>query len=297
MEAYKTAMLGQPPVRPSRYGLGTIGALWSDYCRSVLFANLSAGSKGTYRKVIAPILAEHGSRTVAGMTRDHVRRIAEDIGVDKPGMANLTISLLRLLMDFAVENGWRADNPVSKIKRYKLGKRHSWTDQELAAFEKTWPLGTRERLAFAILLFTTQRVSDAVTMRRSDIVDGMIRVKQKKTGVELLIKIHPALSRAIRASRARGIHLLGDRNGRPIKSQTLTLLIRTAARAAGLGRECVAHGLRKAGMRKLAEHGAGAKEIAAVSGHQTLREVERYTEAANQARLAGLAIDRLPNEE
>jgi len=37
----------------------------------------------------------------------------------------------------------------------------------------------------------------------------------------------------------------------------------------------VADGLRKAKMRRLAEAGATEKEIAAWSGHTTLREIER----------------------
>ena len=45
-------------------------------------------------------------------------------------------------------------------------------------------------------------------------------------------------------------------------------------------------------MRRLAECGATTKEIAAVSGHKTLKEVERYTEAADQARLARAAMAR-----
>jgi hypothetical protein len=44
--------------------------------------------------------------------------------------------------------------------------------------------------------------------------------------------------------------------------------------------------LRKAAMRRLAEGGKTVNQIAAVSGHKTLREVERYTAAADQRRLA-----------
>jgi hypothetical protein len=50
--------------------------------------------------------------------------------------------------------------------------------------------------------------------------------------------------------------------------------------------------LRKARIRRLAERGAITKEIASVSGHKTLKEVERYTEAADQARLARAAMAR-----
>jgi hypothetical protein len=53
------------------------------------------------------------------------------------------------------------------------------------------------------------------------------------------------------------------------------------------------HGLRKAQMRRLAEAGASAKQIASISGHKTLREVERYTAAADQKHLSRGAISKL----
>ena len=60
---------------------------------------------------------------------------------------------------------------------------------------------------------------------------------------------------------------------------------------AGLPRGTSAHGLRKAACRRLAEAGCSANVIAAISGHVSLREVQRYTAAADQARMARSAID------
>jgi integrase len=54
-----------------------------------------------------------------------------------------------------------------------------------------------------------------------------------------------------------------------------------------------AHGLRKATARRLAELGCSTHEIAAVTGHATLAEVQRYTEAANRKRLAREAMKKL----
>jgi integrase len=51
-----------------------------------------------------------------------------------------------------------------------------------------------------------------------------------------------------------------------------------------------AHGLRKAALTRLADAGKTIHQIAAVSGHKTLREIERYTRAANQRRLAREAL-------
>ena len=63
-----------------------------------------------------------------------------------------------------------------------------------------------------------------------------------------------------------------------------------AIRASGVGPECSSHGLRKAAARRLAEAGCTEKQIAAVTGHTTLKEVARYTKMANQAGLAQAAL-------
>src|SRR5207247_3561934 len=110
-------------------------------------------------------------------------------------------------------------------------------------------------------------------MVRNDIVDGHIRVSQEKarkgTTNELMIPIHPALARAIKAGPVIGMqHIITDTRGRPIKK--LTHLIAKAAERAGLPPHCTAHGLRKAALRRLAEHGSTTKEIAAMSGHRSL---------------------------
>jgi integrase len=72
--------------------------------------------------------------------------------------------------------------------------------------------------------------------------------------------------------------------------------MKRAAKAAGLGPECVPHGLRKAVLRRLAERGGSAKEISAVSGPKSLREIERYTAAADQRRLSASAMGKLSDE-
>jgi enterobacteria phage integrase len=230
---------------------------------------------------------------VRDMPRDKVRKILQEIGANRPGMANLTQKILRVLLQYAIDIGWRKDNPVAGIKPYRLGTRHTWSDEELAAFEVRWPLGTRERLAYALLLYTGQRVGDVARMRRQDISKGRINVVQQKTGAALSIPIHPRLQEALRAGPTRGFQLVGDPHGRSIRPSALTKMMTRATAAAGLGHECLPHGLRKACLRRLAEHGGSAKEIAAVSGHKSLGEVERYTAAADQRKLSTAAIAKL----
>ena len=54
----------------------------------------------------------------------------------------------------------------------------------------------------------------------------------------------------------------------------------------GLPKGFSAHGLRKAACRRLAEAGCSANVIASISGHKSLDEIELYTRAADQVRMA-----------
>src|SRR5262252_2416662 len=302
MAAYQAALavVSPPPPSPKHVITGSLAAVATGYFRSADFANLSPSSQRSYRVALKPILAAHGHRLVRELPKEAARHIIEDIGAVRPGMANLTRSVLSKMVAYAIDTCVRADNPFAGLKPYRLGTYHTWTDAEIAQFECRWPLGTRERLAFALLLYTGQRGGDVVKMLRSDIVDGRIRVAQDKarkgTTNELLIPVHPALARALQAGPVVGMtHVINNARGKPM--QRLTKFIAAATRAAGLPPRCVAHGLRNAALRRLAEAGSTTKQIAAVSGHRSLSEIERYTARADQAGLAQSAIAKLPDED
>lgn len=293
MAAYSVAIAGKSPVIGHDFKSGSFGRLVESYYGSVEFSNLSPRSKATYRGILSLHVERDGARMVADLNNEKARKVIQEIGATRPGMANLTRSILLTVFEHAINCGMRGDNPFRRIPTYRLGTRHTWTDAEIAAYRAKWPLGTRERLAFTVLLYTGQRVSDAVRLKRGDV----LTLTQQKTGTELTLPIHPALARAIKSGPSNGIYLIGDAAGRPISSNALTLLIRKAVKEAGLPKTCVAHGLRKAIMRQLAENQATTKGMAAISGHKTLKEVERYSAQANQALMAIAAMALLPDEE
>jgi hypothetical protein len=104
-----------------------------------------------------PILVAHGHRLVRDLPKLAARHIIEEIGATRPAMANLTKSVMSKVVAYAIEIGVRNDNPFAGLKPYRLGTYHTWTDAEIDQYERRWPLGTRERLAFALLLYTGQR--------------------------------------------------------------------------------------------------------------------------------------------
>ena len=145
MAAYQAALaiVAPPPPSPKHVIAGSLAAVTSGYFRSADYANLSPSSQTSYRGALKPILEAHGHRLVRELPPEAARHIVEAIGAARPG----TRSVLSKVMTYAIESGIRTNNPFAGLKRYRLGTYHTWTDAEIAQFERRWPLGTRERLA------------------------------------------------------------------------------------------------------------------------------------------------------
>lgn len=151
--------------------------------------------------------------------------------------------------------------------------------------------GTKARLALTLLLYTGQRRSDVIRLGRQHIRDGFMHVRQQKTGVELAIPIHATLAAIIAETPADHLTLLTTQTGKPFSAAGFGNWFRDRCNEAGLA-HCSAHGLRTAAARRLAEAGCTMHEIAAITGHASLSEVQRYTKAADQKRLALSAMEK-----
>ena len=198
-------------------------------------------------------------------------------------------------MEFAVEQGFRKDNPAAGMKNVpnRTDGFHTWTEDEIAQFEAHHAVGTKARLALALLLYTAQRRSDVVRMRQTTYQDGSIHVRQLKTGTELDIEVHPDLTAIIEATPSEHLTLLTTAYGKPFTAAGFGNWFRERCNEAGLPKHCTAHGLRKGAARRMAEAGCSANVIAAVTGHKTLTEVSRYTKAADQRHMAQLGIEAI----
>lgn len=295
MAAYAAYLAEKPPTIVRALHKDSLAKLIVDFYGSRFYTDLKPSSRQLYKYALEPLSKAHGHRSASTMPADAAERIINQIGAEKPGMANLTRAVMRRLFQFAVKTKRRRDNPMIGVEPFKVGEHHTWTDAELKQFEDKWRLGTRQRLAYALLLYTGQRVGDVAKMRRADLSEAGIHVVQEKTGAELWVPVHPELARAMKACPAKGLTLIGDSAGRPLKRPAISAMMRAAIKDAELPSRCVSHGLRKARSRLLAEAGASAKEIASITGHKTLKEIERYTKAADQKKLARSAMNRLPN--
>jgi len=200
--------------------------------------------------------------------------------------------VLQRLFKYAIKEGYRTDNPANDITLWKLGEHRAWTDDECAKFEAHWPVGTMQRRAYALALFTGQRCGDIARMTRAHRSDGAIRVVQQKTGTEVWVAEHRSLQAEL-GMMGPHMSLLVNARGAAFTSDELSRWFANAIDQAGLPDECKMHGLRKTAAKMLAEVGCTAHEIMAVTGHKSLKEVERYTKAAAQKLLAKSAVHEL----
>ena len=119
-----------------------------------------------------------------------------------PHSARTLLKSLRSFMTWCVEHKLMRSNPTLgiKLKVPRSDGFHTWSEPEIAAFEAHHPVGSRARLAFALGLYTAQRRGDVVHIGRQHIRDGVLGVRQRKTGASLSIPVHPELKEIIAAT-------------------------------------------------------------------------------------------------
>ncbi|MGE0743127.1 MAG: tyrosine-type recombinase/integrase [Hyphomonadaceae bacterium] len=309
MDAYAVACArteSPQPLKALPPASGSVDALCAAYyARCTAFLGLRQTTRATYRNILDNFRdtddgkgRKHGTKRVAMLQPQHVQAIvAAKLQSSGPHAANNLLRMLRLLLDFAVADNWVKSNAAAGVKpiRAKSDGFETWSEEDIAAFEQRWPTGTRERLALALLLYTGQRRGDMVRMGRQHRSGDALRVTQSKTGVSLVIPMHTHLVAEIDASAARDqLTFICTAFGRPFSAAGFGNWFRDVVDAvpelkgAGLS----AHGLRKAAARRLAEAGCTAHQIMAITGHTTLKEVARYTKAAEQERLARDAVNK-----
>jgi integrase len=285
---------------------GSFSALCVSYYESPEFRGLKVSTQRVRRNVLERFRAEHGHRPLKDLQSAHIRHI---IGAkaNTPEAANNLLKVLRVVLDYAVSEGMTASNPAIHVRRYpsKGEGIHTWAEREVAQFEAHHPIGSKARLALALLLYTLQRRGDVVRMGWQHLQGASIALRQEKTDEPLVIPVHHELAQALASVPRTNLTFLITERGRPFTSASFGNWFRKRCNEAGLP-QCSAHGLRKCGATRLADAGCSLHRIMAVTGHRSMSSVAPYTKRADQARLAREAFEtqfraereqNLPNSE
>ncbi len=142
---------------------------------------------------------------------------------DKPEAANYRVKQLGALFTWAVKYELAKINPVTgveKLSRASAGF-YTWTESDVETFEAHHPIGSRERLAMAIMLYLGVRRSDAVRLgpqhenKEKGTITFPVFKGRKKSPKTLTLPILPPLREIIDASEVGETAYLLTRNGKP----------------------------------------------------------------------------------
>jgi site-specific recombinase XerD len=298
MAAYHAAMKGQKladalSAVAARGGSGTVNNAITQYLASTTFNDdYVESTKALRRPMLNSVSRLVGTLPLAKMDRDWIERWLET--APTKGVKRTRLLTLRPFLQWAVTMRLIAADPSEgiKVKATESDGHATWTDEQIAQFRAHHPLRTRARLAFELLLAVAARRGDAIALGRQHLKGGCLTFVQEKNRrrkpVTVEAPVPSELLAAIEAcpSPPDSLTFLVNEWGRPFGKKAFNTWFREQTDAAGLPQSCKPHGLRKAACRIMAESDCTVHEIKSVSGHRTLREVERYTAAVDNKRLA-----------
>lgn len=286
-QAYRDALDGKPSRDTKGPATGTLAWLIARYVESAEWAALGAATRRNRHAILRAIEKLSGHERAKVIDRRSILA-GRDRRKDRPHAANNFLKTMRGLFAFAVAREYVPHDASAGIK-FLPGENddgfHPWTEEELAAFEARWPVGSRERLAFDVMLYTGLRRGDAVRLGRPHIRRDEFTIRTEKTGRIVTAPILPELARTIANSPTGELTFISTSRGLPFDKAAFGNWFRDACRAAGV--PGTAHGLRKAGARRAAEAGATEAQLNALFGWAPgSRESATYTRAADAAKLA-----------
>lgn len=322
MAAYDAAVAGQPIpaaklpliIGADRTKPGTLNDAIVRFYQHPLFTNVGRWTQKEQRTSLEKFRQE---KTAADVPRgelqlhtlNHETLAAILNGISSPHAQRHLLKALRALMKFCKVAGLIKTDPTAELKAKRAPKTGGFkpgSETDVAQYQAQHPLGSMPRLALEIMLNTGLRRCDAVVFGRQHVSDGVMRLRPSKTrnstGIEVVVPIHSELQAAIDAMPPRRaddgtapLAYLLTSHGKPFTVAGFGNWFRDQCVAAGVAFR--AHGLRKSIVIRLVRQGMAPHQIAAITGHKDLREIQLYADEYNREVAAQQAMAALENRK
>ena len=274
---------------------GSVADVIARYYADNAFQDLRESTQTVYRGVLERFRETFGDDPMQRFDAERIMRLMNAMR-DTPHAAARLRKLLTQLFIIArrakiVPFGF---DPIKDTKAPKTESDgyHRWTEDELAQFEAAHPIGTKPRLAFALLLYGAQRSGDVRLMTHGTIASGRIQLDQSKTSTAVDVPIVQPLQEALEAGPLGEVYLLETKDGDPFTPKGFYGLMKKACVKARLP-HCAPHGLRKSAARRCREAGCTDDEGMAITGHRTVKEYRRYAGDSGRAILADAGMNKV----
>ncbi|KQS03110.1 hypothetical protein ASG11_01540 [Sphingomonas sp. Leaf357] len=274
---------------------GSINDVIARYYSDNSFLDLRPSTQGVYRGVLERFRDAFGDDSIKVFDAERIARLMTAMR-HKPHAAARLRKLLAQLLRIArraklVPVGF---DPIKDTKAPKAesGGYHSWTEDELTAFENHFAVGTKPRLAFDLLLYGAQRSGDVRLMTPAMIAGGRIRLEQNKTTNSVDIPIVAPLQASLDKGPVGQFTLIETKDGEPFTEKGFYGMMKKACVKAGIP-HCSPHGLRKAAARRCKEAGCTNEEGMTITGHKSEKEYLYYAGSNARPEVADAAMGKV----
>jgi integrase len=260
---------------------------------------LSVATRRQRENIFRQVLEAAGDQPLAKITTSAIVA-GRERRAKTPFQARHFLDAMRGLFHWALDAGIVKTDPTAGVKnppRRKSAGFVPWTEDDVAAYEERWPIGTRERVWLDVLLYTGLRRGDAVRLGRQHVRDGVATIKTEKGGffVTVTLPILPVLAATLAKGPCGDLTFIAGASGRPLTKESFGNEFRAACRLASVPGS--AHGVRKIAATRAANSGATVAQLEAIFGWSGGQMASLYTRSADRKRLALEGMHMLANEE
>jgi hypothetical protein len=292
--AYRAALDGKPnAVEAStkvKFIPGTIGWAVQRYQCDIAWMEQAETTKSYRRRYLKDLVDKAGMQSMKTLTPEKIQAGLKRRGNEgAPATANKWLKTMRAFLTWAEGADLIRGNPASRVKALdnpSLGF-DPWTDDDHDAFERTWPIGTAQRLAYELAIRAGSRRGDLVLLGPGMVRDGILtycpgKTKNKSNPVEVSFEIDPDLKAAIDATPRYGLTYLCTAQGLTRSAKGFGGWFRDACDKAGIAKGKNAHGIRKHLAQIAAEGSATSSEMQGLFGWKGLKQADNYTKRAER---------------
>jgi integrase len=296
-DEYRAALAERQKQAKGKEEGGSLAWLVERYRETMVWNGLSAATRRQRENIFRQVIRSAGADPFARITRAAIVA-GRDRRARTPAQARNFLDGMRGLFRWALEAGLVKVDPTAGVKNPQRPKGDGfrpWTEDDVASYEKRWPIGTRQRVWLDLLLYTGLRRGDAVRLGRQHIRDGVASLKTEKTDTLVMLPILPVLAETLTAGPCGDLTFIAGAGGKPLTKESFGNEFRQACKDAGVCGS--AHGVRKIAATRAANAGATVAELEAIFGWQGGAMASLYTRAADRMRLAAKAMHKLRNEK
>ena len=297
--AYEAALADAPVPQKAAGRSGSLQWLYDRYRETRFWTDaLSPATRRQRENIFVHVMKTAGHEPISKITSKAIEA-GKDRRGHTPAQARNYLDAMRGLFRWAkkadhvkTDPTMGVDNPIKKKGRGFA----AWTEADVEAYQKKYPIGTRQRVWLDLLLYTGPRRGDAVKLGKQHLqtlFDPLtkqqvlvIAFRTEKGGeqVEVTIPVLPVLWETLKAGPCGDLAFICGERGQPLVKETFGNMFSAAARAAGIKKS--AHGVRKIAATTCANNGASVHQLMSIFGWKTTAMAELYTKEADRRRLS-----------